>query len=345
MSDEVYDVMPAQLRRLFDEEPAATPEAGEASAPVDATPAPRFGVMADMADGVEAVHQCLNFAGFTESPRAFVLALCDAAFKSDSDYVELYDAELAELQGCDERTVRRQRAKYMADSQRLRFSPVEVVEGKFDREQRKYLPTLYRLHLRRAVEQIVTQARASKGWDESDRRKQREAIRLAARKVYDSIPGAVTKRRKKRRPRPAVAEIATCRKLVDTTLKRLKKMAASLPEGERAQLTDAEAPGELYEWWVETRAEMDAFLGVNSPQTVEGSEDERDTGQVVRYPPLASEAAPEEAHMPSAEDVAAWEGLEERMTAPQVRRVEVELRPRGRASPLVDVQGAREGVP
>lgn len=328
MSDEVYDVIPSQLRGLFEEEPAAAPSPAAESAPTP-KPAPKFGIMADMADGIEAVHQCLNRTGFSERPRAFVLALCDAALRQDSEYVELYDDELAKLQGCSTRTVRRQRKEYLDESRRLRFSPVDVIEPPFDKERQQYPPTLYRLHLGRAVEQSVNEARASSAWHETDRGQQRAAIERAMGRNYHSIPDASTRPRRKRRPRPAVAEIETYRKVITKKLERLKRMAESLPPAERARLTDPEGPGELYGWWQEVRAEMDAFLNADSPQSVEGREDERGTGQVVRYPPEEAPAEP-----PSAEDVAAWEGLEERMTAPQVRRVEVKLRPRGRAGPV-----------
>jgi hypothetical protein len=325
---EVYDVTPSQLRGLFEQEPAVTPEPAEASTP-GADPAPRFGVMADMADGIEAVHQCLNLTGFTERPRAFILALCDAAYKAGSDYVELTDKELAELQGCSTRTVRRQRNDYLEESRRLDFSPVEVLQPKFDPDKGKYPVTPYRLHLTRAVELSVREARASSTWHETDRRLQRAAIKRAAATAYHSIPGATAKRRRKRRPRPALAEIETYRKVITKKLEKLKRMAESLPEHERARLTEAEGPGELYGWWLEVRAEMDAFLGVDSPQTVEGGEDERQVGQRVRHDAGVSEAEPAEEQPHSAEDVAAWEGLEGRMSAPQVKRVVVELRPRG----------------
>lgn len=348
---EVYDVAPAQLRKLFEEQSAAAPlprPHAEAAAP-GAAPAPQFGVMADMADGIEAVHQCLNLTGFSERPRAFILALCDAAYKAGSEFVELQDKELAELQGCSTRTVRRQRKEYLDESRRLKISPVEILQPRFDPDRGKYPITPYRLHLRRAVEQSVREARSSSTWHETDRKLQRSAIKRAAGHNYHSIPDATARPRRKRRPRPAVAEIETYRKVITKKLERMRQMAESLPAAERARLTDAQEPGELYGWWLEVRAGMDAFLGVDSSQSVEGREDENKAGQLVRPTPDTPAETPEPA-APSAEDVAVWEGLEERMTTPHVRRVEVELRAGGRAGPeaahiMRAEQGVREGVP
>lgn len=80
----VYDFTLGQLKRSV-----------ERGAPVGGTEP--GSVAADVADGVEAVHQLLNLAGFSERPRAFVLALASAAFRRDSEHVELYDEEMAEL--------------------------------------------------------------------------------------------------------------------------------------------------------------------------------------------------------------------------------------------------------
>jgi hypothetical protein len=298
----------------------------EAAAPAEQS---AHSIVEDMADGIEAIHQFMNLAGFKDRDRAraFVLALSTAALSKSSDHVALYDEELAELQGCDPRTVRRQRADYLRESQARHFAPVEVIEGQFDISEQKYKPTLYKLHLVEAIVQAVTDARASKHWHETDRRAQREAIKLAAEDAYWTIPGAAIRRRDKKGPRAALAEIKTCQKVIKTKLERLKEIASKLPAGQREELLDAAEPGELYRWCEEMRAEIEALQQFDSPQSIDEPQVKRDTGQVVRYPPPAdrSDELPDE---PKASEAAAatWERLEERLTTPAVREVEIALR-------------------
>ncbi len=328
-----YDFTPAQFRRTTNR---------QASEPQPA------GVLDDLADGIEVVHQCANIAGFTQRPRAFIFALATAAHSRGDDQIELYDEELAELQNCSKRTVQRQRADYIREAKTKEFDLVEIIEGEFDRTEGKYKPTLYRFHIGDVIERIVAEARSSNFWHESDRRKQREAIKRTAQVIHDEIPRSESKVRKKRRPRLATSEIETCQKVIQTKFRSLKDKASKLPPGLREKLMNAEAPGQLYQWWLELRGEMDDFFGVDSSQIVESNNDEGDTRQVVRYPPTVvvdtetedqgvSEEGSESAELVvdslnnttthSPEAVEAWEQIESRLTAPQIRRVEVELRP------------------
>lgn len=120
----VYDLTPAQLQRTVARKSGDPPSA-----------AASFSICDDLADGIEAVHQCANLAGFTERPRAFILALATAAHSHNTDSIELYDAELAELQGCSKRTVQRQRDDYLRESRAKNFDFVEIIEGAFDKEK------------------------------------------------------------------------------------------------------------------------------------------------------------------------------------------------------------------
>lgn len=305
----VLDMTAAQLRRQLEREEAAGAEQQQS-------------IAADMADGIEAIHQCMNLADFTERPRQFVFALSTAAKNSGSAHVALYDEELAELLNCSVRTIRRQRAEYLRESHARNFAPVEVVEGEFDLRAQKYMPTLYKFHLADVIEQTVTQARASDTWHESDRRLQREAIRRAAEDVYGMIPDAPIKRRKKRRPRSAAAEIETCQKVILTKLERLKEMAAMLPTGQREQLLDAAEPGDLYRWCEQLRAEIESLQNLNFPQATDGRQLKGDTGQLGRYPPPPDTVEKSET---SAAAVATWERIEERLTTPAVQSVEIAL--------------------
>src|SRR5205085_9124025 len=118
MKAQVHDIAPAQFRRMV-----KTQGAG---------PRPAASILDDLADCVEAVHQLANLAGFSERPRAFVLALSSAARSRENSQVELFDEELARLQKCSVKTVQRQRADYFAEARRARLDLVEIVEGEFD---------------------------------------------------------------------------------------------------------------------------------------------------------------------------------------------------------------------
>lgn len=317
----VFDMTTGQLKRQLEREAAAGDEQQQHS------------ITADMADGIEAIHQCLNLADFKEGPRAFVLMLADAAGSLNTEHVELFDEELAELENCSTRTVQRQRAAYMEETRRCHFTPIEVKEGDYDPDTKQHLPTSYKFHLTEFIEQTVTQARASSQWDETDRRAQRKAIKIAAEKNYGMIPDAPLQRRKKKRPRSAVAEIETCQKVILTKLERLKKMAAALPAGRREEVLDA--------WCERMQAEIDALREIDFPQATEGRRVKGGSGQLVGYPPLAavSDESPEEPEA-SAAASATWERLEERLTTPTIRSVEIELhspeRPPGEAGEPAD---------
>ena len=116
-------------------------------------------IVDDLADGVEAVHQLSNLAGFSERPRAFVFALATAAHKTGGDFVEPFDEELAELQGCSTRTVRRQRKDYLRESRARRFGFVEVIEGDYDKDANQNAPTRYRFHVGGQIAEAVGLAR------------------------------------------------------------------------------------------------------------------------------------------------------------------------------------------
>lgn len=303
----VFDMTAAQLKRQLKREASSDDEQQQA-----------HGIAADMADGIVAVHEFLNVAEFKLRPRAFVLALAAATLSKEADHVALYDEELAELQNCDVKTVRRQREDYNLAADEKYFYPVEIIPGSYDEEAQKYMPTLYKFHLAEAIEQAVTEARASSLWHETDRRAQRAAIKRAAIAVYGMIPNAPLKRREKKRPRSAVAEIETCQKVILTKLERLKKMAAALPAGEREEIIEA--------WCERMRDEIEALQQFNSSQSTERRQVKGGSGQFVQYPPLAdmSDDSPKEPEAGAAAS-ATWERLEERLTTPAVRSVEIEL--------------------
>jgi hypothetical protein len=326
-----YDFNVSQFRRTVNRKPSETPSTEAV-----------FSIFDDLADGIEAIHQCANLAGFTERSRPFIIALATAAHSQSASCVELYDEALADLQNCSRRTVIRQREDYLRESRAKNFDFVEIIEGEFDKEAKRYKPTMYRFHLGDVVERIVAEARSSKDWHETDRRKQRDAILRAAANVYEEIPEAPTKRRKKKQPRPVMSEIETCQKVIRTKFGSLKDKASKLPPGERERLMNAVEPGELHGWWLQLRAEMDGFFNVDSPQLVTENDLAGVCDNLSHTPPVTvdtEEAAPpasddaghvtvkalKNEYTHTAEDFAVFEDFDKRLTAPQIRRVEVEL--------------------
>lgn len=267
MSTQVFDVAPAQFRRMM-----------KTAGAVDEAPA---SVIDDLADCVVAVHQLANLAGFSERPRALILALAGAARTRDNSQVELFDEELAGLQNCSVKTVQRQRADYFAEACERRLHLVEIVEGDYDRGAGKNVPTRYRFHLAGAVEKVVRLARSSSRWHASDRRKQCEAISRAAATVFEEIPRAGSRSRKKRKPRTAADEIETCLKVAAAKLQRAQELAARLPVSARGELLDEEDSRGLRRRWLEMRAAMDTLFD-NSPQTDEETGVDEGGGQFVQ---------------------------------------------------------------
>lgn len=317
----VREIAPARLLSLIERQTGAADTGAD--------------VAADLADAVEAIHQIANLAGFSERPRAFVLALASAAHSQDSDCVELYDEELAELQNCSAKTVGRQRADYLRETRRLRtVDHVGVEEGGYNRARSRMEPSRYSLHLSGVVAAVVAEARSDPRWADLDRKAQRDLLKRSAARVYDDIPDARRQGRKRRRPRLASDVVETHRKSADTHLRKLRETAALLTLAGRQRLVDE--PGELRAWWLVVRAEMDALCDVNSPhpvtpkdiggegeQFVRASADE-DSGETDLN--LVNEEGAEVE--PSPEVAAAWERLESRLTpTTAIHTVEVPLRP------------------
>jgi hypothetical protein len=313
-----------------------------------------FSVFDDLADGIEALHHLANLAGFSERPRSFILTLISAAKNTKEKAVKLYDEDLAELMGCSARTVRRQRADYQREAKARNFGFVEIIEGPFDKEKKCYLPTEYVLHLEDEINQTVMGARGSRMWVNGNRGKQQEAIKFYASKVYDEIPEAPRgRKRKPRRDRLATAEISTCQKVIETTFKKLQDRTDKLPYAEQEKLLDD--PGEMREWYLKMRAEMDVFFNVKNgdfPQPLDNKGFDPHTGQTcpVSPPPAEPVSAdtpegnqvrpPEARACPNKEeekvrtatreftqeDQDDWRSVEARLDQPQVVRVDIPLR-------------------
>lgn len=271
MGAKVYDISAAHVRRTLD----AQQSDAAAAAIID-----------DVADGIEAVHQLANCAGFSERPRAFILALLSAARSRDNTQVELFDDELAALQNCSTKTVQRQRVDYFKEARGRGLHLIEIVEGEFVKAGEgsgKNRPTRYRFHLGGAVEKIVTLARTSTRWHESDRRMQRAAIARAAVHVFDEIPRAESRARKKRKTRPIADEIETCLKMASAKLLSAQQLASKLSAPARAKLLDENDPRGLRRRWWEMRTAMDALFE-DSLQATDSTGVDEGGGQLVSEP-------------------------------------------------------------
>lgn len=303
---EVYDLRPSHLARVVERQSRENP--------------PSIGaVLDDLADGLEAIHQCANLAGFSARPRALILALATCARSSGSDYVELLDDNLAKLQNCSRKTVQRQRRDYMREAQTLKFDLIGIIEGTYDREAKLHEPSRYRFIASEVVERIVAQSRATEGWDGLDRKRQREIIARVAARIFEDIPDAPPRRRKRKSQREATAEIITCQKVVSTQLAKLRQRVSYLGEVARERLLNE--PGGLRDWWRVECAEMELFCDVDSPQHILVSPVEDSTGQLVQHP---SREDPDRTEL-RPEDRAAWEKLESRLQEPAIHRVGIEL--------------------
>jgi hypothetical protein len=326
----VIDIAPAHLRRAL-----RSSSAEQAVATI----------IDDIADGIEAIHQLSNLAGFSERPRAFIFALASAAHKAGDSFVELYDDELAAQQGCSTRTVRRQRADYLKESRAKRFGFVEVIEGDYNQGTNQNAPTRYRFHVGGQIAEAVVLARQTEDWTELSRAQQRKVISRACEDVFQTIPDARRQKRKGRRLRLATSEIETCMKVIETTWAKMQERVEKLPAYDHDQLM--EDPGELRDRILKMREKLDEFLEISTAQSVETDEDGRGVRTNCPHPPvsappvasgepvrvseyikntrtLSPPALEPIEHTPEA--ISLFENICDRLTVPKVQTAEIELK-------------------
>jgi hypothetical protein len=297
----------------------------------------------DFADGVEVMHHFCNLADYSEAARTFVFALVSAAHGGEK--VVVYDAELADKLNCSERTVQRHRKAYKVSVKQSGVELIEFAEYKFDQKEGKNPPTEYLVLCAPQLGLAVVRARASKHWHPTDRAKQCAALQWAASMAFKDIPRGDSMPRPDPRPRLATAEIATCMKVADTKLRRMKKLAGKLPERTRSELLSDTGPDSLRRKWEALRSEMDALFESADSQTIDDVPFDERPDNLSGHPTVAASApagasgrvaVEEEERAPtSPADAEAWNNTFSGLRAPPVRAVTVGVRPPPGPAPFV----------
>jgi hypothetical protein len=340
----VYDLKPGQIRRRMEMPPAqVSPQTSS--------------IFADLADGAAVAQFFCNFAGFKYDDTKFfllIIGLCGEGERS----VSFFDNELAEHARCTDRTIRSWRKAYLEKAEKLSFWPLDIEEGEYNRERKRFEKASYTIpaDLLRAVEQAVEEARAMP--DYADKRL--KALERAASDHYDSIPNAPSKRRTRKPKKSLRSPFLQSLRNADQNLDNGKRALAQMP----ARMKDALLAGEgenLRELLLKIRGEVDELLSAVSETT--DNKEVNDIPEIFSGTPPgkkeeASEAedegvqggtrfrdkeedtrkqVTEEVHSPEA--CAIWSEVEECIRAPQIRRVEVQLRA-DESPPLIQREGS-----
>lgn len=311
MKAKVYDYTPEAFRRtLGKQEPT-----GEAQA---------FAAVDDMADGILALDYALTFAGFSYEARQLTLSIVGEV-GGRGERLEFYDKELAERLNCCDRTIRRWRAAHIKEARAKRFSLICVEECEYDPARKQYEPAAYSFTAGDYVNRVVAAARASELY-QTDRR---AAIEHAAGELYDEIPDAPTRARRRKPRRAPTVKVEQAFVNAAKNVEKGRRALQDLPADSRAALLAGSQGEELRLTLVKLQADvvevLEDFPQKNSLQDAEG--EEVGGGYRTFQPtPLPCPAPPQEE--PGAEDMAAWEEIERRAAGePRVRSRELELRP------------------
>jgi len=325
-----YDRTPAQVLRFRNRQ--ANPPAAEQER----------GLFADMADGVIVAQHFCNFAGFEWAETKLfttIVGLCGDGEKT----VEMFDEELGQHARCTDRTIRSWRAAYLKKANTISFWPLDVREGEYDRDRKRYERTAYQVRFAEQLEEAVAAARSTPEYDED----RLGTLERAARDLYDEIPNAPVNPRKKKPKKslrsPVIQNVQNAAKNLD----RGKQALAEMPDRMRAALLAGEGEN-LRAMLLEMRGQIDGFLSGIS-QATEGIEVDDIPENSSGIPPGRSEGDEEaeaaEAEVQdrfredqkntrkrvdeaehSPEDIAAMDEIIDRLRKPQVQRVEIPLR-------------------
>jgi hypothetical protein len=313
------DYTPARLKRQT-QQPTATTRAES--------------IISDMADGNLATEFIFSFAGFSYTESHLVLALV-GIIGDRQDAIAFYDEDIAEIAKCNVRTIQRWRKSYMEKATSLNFWPLEIKQGEYDQSKQRYLPTGYRVTFTGTLEQIVATARNYADYA-SDRIK---AVERAAGLYYEDIEQAPPKMRK-RKPKPAPQTPLAHLNAASKKLMSAQNSLQAMPDRQRQAFINGQ--GEELRMTLDAMrlqmAEMEAVLS-GIPATVETKDVEYIPDKMSGIPPPSEKAAayvvertkeesttlPEPETVPTAEAVAAWDSMVDRLRRPQVTRSEAEI--------------------
>jgi hypothetical protein len=303
MKAHVLDYTPAAFRRSLDrQQPSEDKQAATA--------------LDDCADGILALDYALTFAGFGYEARQLTLSIVGLVGGGGAT-LEAFDGELAAHVNCSDRTVRRWRAAHLNESNRKRFSLLEITEGEYDAERRTYGKTSYRFTAPDYVDAVVSNARASDLYLSN----RRAAIERAAEEHYGDIPDAPPRRRKRKPRRAPDVKVEQAFINASRNVDKGRRALQDLSDDSRAALLEGRQGTELHELLLKLQADINEVLE-NFPQPSDSEELQGGTGHFVRYPPVDEQAAA------TAQDSVVWERIERRAAgAPSVTSCEVPLRP------------------
>jgi hypothetical protein len=300
MSARVTDFTPEAFRRTLDRR---QPPAGDERT---------VSVIDDMADGILALDFALTFAGFGGEARQLTLSVV-GLLGGAGGTLEAFDGELAAHLNYSDRTIRRWRSAHLKEAKRRRFSLLEITEGEYNSEHRRYGKTSYRFTAPHYVDAVVSAARASDFY-QSDRR---AAVERAAEEHYSDIPDSPPRRRQRKPRRAPTVKVEQAFVNAVRNVEKGRHALQDLPEDSRAALLESKQGKELRQMLLKLQADIGGVLE-NFPQPPEMQGVDEGTGHFVRCPPIE----------PSAADVAVWERLEWRSAgAPNVVTRELILRP------------------
>lgn len=312
----VQDFTPAAFRRTLGKH---EPEDGEQAATV----------LEDMADGILALDCALTLAGFSYEARQLTLSIV-GLIGGRGGRLEVFDKELAERLNCSDRTVRRWRTAHIKESKAKRFSLIHLEECDYNAALKRYEKTAYSFTAGEYVNTVVGEARASDLY-QTDRR---AAVERAAEGHYDEIPDAPPRTRRRKPRRAPAVRVEQAFVNASRNVEKGRRALQDLSDDSRAALLESRQGEELRQTLLKLQADiaevLESLPQENSPQSVE--EEEFDGGYRTFCP--APPPCPVPPAEPSAEDLAAWEGIERRAAgAPRVQSREVELRPPPNESP------------
>lgn len=344
----VFDFTPSQFRRTTQRQ---TPEPS-----TEATSS----IFSDMADGILVLDFALSFAGFNYDARQLDLSIV-GLLGNGQDTLEMFDEELAEHLKCSVRTVRRWRAANIKEAKAKRFNFVQITEGEYDRDRKRYEPTKYRFTGAAFVESAVSEARQSDEY----KKDRRATLKKAATDHYDEIPNAPPRQRNKK-PTPAPT-LKIERDFINAAknINQGRNTLNGLAEHTRAAFM-AGAQGEQLRALLAEMQQGIADILQDFPQPSDNNGFEYIPDILAGIPPVAEDASarlasdapqePQEARAAETrvrveeeetrtQDLETWDRTFAGLVESPIRRVEVELLPLESTEPHFDEELAFDEVP